>query len=232
MCHRRGMCDQTLDASQRLGERKALKCVDEPLYAIDSTVYFEAHHGAEGVLLRRGDAVPGMRAQSRIVHALHGLVVAQETNDACRVLAVNTHPSMKSSHTAQSEKAVEGGASDSETVRPPRQFFNQRCVRRHDRTADDVAVSVEVFRSRVYHQVRAEFDRPLERGREEGVIDRDEGSDVVPRFDYQSQICHPEKRIARCFDPQQLGPPRLYSLRRALTREIDEPDVKVPSRGK
>src|ERR1700675_4805457 len=129
------MRDQTFDTSQRFCESEALKCIDEPLHAIDSAVYFEAHHGAEAALLRRGNAVTGMRAQSRIVHALYGVMAAQQLDHTGGILAVDAHPRVKCPHAPQSEKAVEGSARDSETVRPPRQFLDERRVRRYDRAA-------------------------------------------------------------------------------------------------
>src|ERR1700687_1976122 len=126
---------QTLYTSERFGKGETSECVDEPLDAINSAVYLEAHHGSEVVLLGRRNGVPGMRGESRIVHALHRLVVAQEIDHARGVLAVDAHPSMKGPHTAKSEKAVERSACDSEAVRPPGQFFDQSCVCRYDRTA-------------------------------------------------------------------------------------------------
>jgi hypothetical protein len=60
MRHRRWMRDQALNTAQGFCEGETLKCVDEPLHAIDSTVYFEAHHCAEAGLLRSSNAVPRM----------------------------------------------------------------------------------------------------------------------------------------------------------------------------
>src|SRR6267142_3730105 len=162
MCHRRRMRDQTLNTSQRFCEGETLKCVDELLHAIDSTVYFEAHHCAEAGLLRRGNAVPWMRAQARIVDTLYTGVVAQQLHHACGVLTVDAHPRMKCPHPSPREKAVEGGARYSEAVRPPGQLLNERGVSCHDRAADDVAVSVEVLGGRVDHEVSPELGRPLQ----------------------------------------------------------------------
>src|SRR6202022_1438899 len=113
---------QTLYTSERFGKGETSEGVDEPLDAINSAVYLEAHHGSEVVLLGRRNGVLGMRGESRIVHALHRLVVAQEIDHARGVLAVNTHPCMKCSHTSQSGKAVEGAAGDSEQFGPQPQF--------------------------------------------------------------------------------------------------------------
>src|SRR4029077_18877706 len=109
-------------------------------------------------------------------------------------------------HSAQSEEAVERSARYSEAVCPPGQLLDESSVRCHDRAADDIAVSVEIFRGGMDHKVSAEFDRSLEHRRQEGVVDSDNRPAFMPCLDHLRQIRHSQERIARRLDPQQLWP--------------------------
>src|SRR4029077_19180225 len=99
---------------------------------------------------------------------------------------------MKCPHSSQSEKAVEGGARDSEAVRPPSQLLDEGGVGCHNRAADDVAVSVEVLGGRVNYEVGTKLDRPLQHRREKCIVHGYKRPDVVPGLDHQSQVCYPE----------------------------------------
>src|SRR5881409_2618299 len=113
---------------------------------------------------------------------------------------------MQRTNTAQREIAVEWRAGDAEAVRPPGELLAHHAIRRHHRAAYDVAVTIQVFRRGVDDDVRAERDRLLQRGREEGVVDDDDRADAVRGRRRGPHVGDAQQGIAWRFDPDHARP--------------------------
>src|SRR5688572_26250975 len=137
------------------------------------------------------------------------------------------HARVERSDAAKREKAVEWRAGQSETVRPPPELLAERGVASDDRATDDVAVAVQVFRRRVHDEIRAERDRLLEGGGEEGIVGDHQRADGVSGGGDASDVRDTQNRIARRFDPDEPRPPA-SDLRLGADRgEVDLHDVKM-----
>ena len=173
-----------------------------------------------------------MRAQSRVIDALHCLVLAEQFDNTSRILAMNTHACVQRAHTAQREEAVERSAGDAETVGPPCQLLDKRRIGRDHSATDNVAVTIEIFGGRVNDEISSKVERPLERGREKGIVDGDDRAGVVPRGDQAGKVRKSQQRVTRRFDPEQLRSARCNRLRGCFAGKIDELNVEMSLRCK
>src|SRR2546423_3435976 len=224
------MRNETFYPAKRLRQGKTIEGVDESLYALEPALYLEAHHRTKTILLARGDTVAGMCFQSRIVNALDGRVSVKRLDHAQRVLAVNTDPGVQRAHSAQREKAVERGAGDSQTVRPPCQLFGKCSIRSDDCPANNVTMSVQVLRGGMDDEIGAELDRSLQCRREKGVVDADQRPRIMSRRHHSRQVGDSQQRIARRLDPQQLGGTRRNDFRRVGRSQIYALDFELAAR--
>src|SRR2546423_8906786 len=102
-----------------------------------------------------------MTDETGIVSPANSRMIDDCVNDGSRVSTVHIHTRVQRSQPTQSEKTVERSARDAKTVSPPGELFGQRCIGGHDRSADNVAVAVEVLGCLVDHHVRAQLEPSL-----------------------------------------------------------------------
>jgi hypothetical protein len=88
-------------------------------------------------------------------------------------------------------------------------------------------VSVEILRRRVDDEIRAELERALEHGREEGVVDDDARAGRMRERADGLDVRDPQQRIARRLDEHErrLARDRRVQGRRVV--EVDELDAEV-----
>ncbi len=128
----------------------------------------------------RASACPRCVAQARTVHARRP--PDDRTSSSATSAAFSSCARMRGASVRRPRSvriAVERRAGEAEAVRPPRELLVQRCVLRDHRAADDVAVAVDVLRRRMHDDVGAERERPLQRRRQERVVDDDGRVDRV-----------------------------------------------------
>ena len=77
MRHRRRMRDETLDATERFGQRETLQAVEKRLDRREPSVELETQHRTETVLLARGECVSGVIGQARPVDLRHCRMIGQ-----------------------------------------------------------------------------------------------------------------------------------------------------------
>src|SRR5512138_1169504 len=96
--------------------------------------------------------------------------------DECGILAMHAHARVERAQAPQRQIAIEWRTGDAGTVRPPHEPLVQLWSGCDNRTADDIAVTVEVFRSRVQYQIGSERDRSLPHRRQECIVDEYQGT--------------------------------------------------------
>ena len=90
-------------------------------------------------------------------------------------------------------------------------FIVQIVPPRNHRASDHVAVSAQVFRRAVHHEVRAQLQRPLEIRARKRVVHRQQRSGTPRHFGHRRQIHELQQRIRRRLHPDQ---PRVRPDRR------------------
>ena len=166
--------------------------------------------------------MPRVILQSRVPHALHVRLTLEPMRQCLSIATVMLEPCVQRAHTPQREKAVEWRTGEPQAVGPPHELLVQRCRARHHRAAHHVAVTVQVLRGRVHHEVGAEREGLLPRRRQERVVDCDEGTAGVPELRDRGNVGDAQQRVARSLDPHQRRRPRQGLGQCSLVTEIDE----------
>ena len=81
-------------------------------------------------------------------------------------------------------------------------------------------------------EISSKVERPLERGREKGIVDGDDRAGVVPRGDQAGKVRKSQQRVTRRFNPEQLRPARCDRLPGCFAGKIDELNVEMSLRSK
>jgi len=222
MGHGGRMRHQALHASERLRQREALEPAHELAYGIVAAGKLERHHCSETPLLALRELMPGVILQSRVPHAPHVGLALEPVCQSLSIAPVVLEPCVQRAQAPQREKAVERRTRQPQAVGPPHELLVQGRGARHHRAAHHVAVTVQVLRGRVHHEVGTEREGLLPRGRQEGVVDRNEGAAGVPELRDRGNVGDAQQRIARSLDPHQLRGPRQGLGKRGLITEIDK----------
>ncbi len=197
------MRDQAFDPAQRFGQGEVAQAVDERTYRRLAAMQFHAQHRAEALLLARRQRMARMRGQAGEIDLRHRGVIFQQAGDGVGVLLVHAQARVQRAQAAQGQEAVERRAGQAQRVGPPHQLLVDFRVARDHRAADHVAVPVDVLGGRMHHQIRTEFDRLLQRGRQEGVVDHGQCAGLVRGVDHEAQIGDAQQRVGRGFDQHQ-----------------------------
>jgi hypothetical protein len=221
------MRDEAFDAAQRFGEREAPQSVEERTHRGHAAFEFQRQHRAEALLLAARERMPRVVRQAGVVHGAHRGMFVEHGRDDARILFMHADARVERAQPAQGEEAVERRAGDAQRIGPPGEVCVVFRRARDDRAADDVAVAVDVFRRRMHHEVGAEVDRLLQRGRQEGVVDHRARADVVRRFDREAQVGDAQQRVGWGFDPDQRRIARECGGERTRIRQIGEHEFEV-----
>ena len=222
--HGGGVCDETLDAAERLGEREALEAAHELAHCVVAALELEADHRAEAALLTPRELVTRVLRQPRVPDAPHVGLPLEPVRERLRVASVVIESRMERAQPPQRQEAVKRCTGDAETVRPPEQLLVQRRIARHDCPADDVTVTVQVLGSGVHDEIRSERERLLPGGRQKGVVDDDERTAGVPESRHRRDVGDAQQRVTRCLDPHHRRLLRQRRANRGLIAEVDELD--------
>ncbi len=120
-------------------------------------------------------------------------------------LAVPGHSKGEGLHAAQGEVRVEGTHDRADRVLQVADAFGQFGGADHEGAADHVGVTTEVLGDRVEDDVRTEFERPLERGRREGVVDHGEGAVSGGDLRDRGDVRDLQGRVGRSLEPDHRG---------------------------
>ena len=152
--------------------------------------------------LPRREIVLRMARKARIAHALDLRVAFEEARDFERVRRMPLHAERQGAQAAQREKAAERIEHAAGGVLQEAQPVDEIGVVAHDRgAADDVGMAADVFGHRMDDDVEAELQRPLHRGRSEGIVgDRDQAALSADLGD-RREVGDAQQRIAGRLDP-------------------------------
>jgi hypothetical protein len=104
----------------------------------------------------------------------------------------------------------------------PVAFWTKYNSSNHQCAAHQVAVAADVLGGRVHDDVGAQFQRPGEHRRGEGIVDPHQHPLAVRDLDASGDIGDRHPRIARAFQPQQLGAGRERGFQGAEIRRVGE----------
>ena len=171
--HLGGKRDQGLDAAEAFRQGAELYIVEEAARGLLGAE-IEGEHGAGSLLLTTSEIMLGVTGEARIVNLTDFGMRVEMARDGHAVGVVLEHADGKGFDATGSKEAVhrsEAGAGGSLNEINLFRIFG---AGENNGAASGVAVPIQIFGERVDDDVRAEFDRPLEIGSEEGVVD-DEG---------------------------------------------------------
>src|SRR3954447_17120361 len=167
--HRGWMAHQTLDSSERLGQHKDPGAFHKAPRS-RGIAQIERHHPAETAHLPAGNFVLRVRWQPWIVDlADHGLT-GKPLRDPASVGIVLTHPERQGLDAPERQPAVHGTRNGTSRILDERKPLGHIVPRGEQQSPHHVAVTVEVFRGRVQHDIGSVLQRPLEVRRGEGVV--------------------------------------------------------------
>src|SRR5215510_11621436 len=154
---RRAVLDQALRPAEAGGAREHAELGRDVHGASPIAADLHRYHPAKRAHLTARDVVRGVRGEPRIVHGLHPRMAGEEGGDAERVVRVAAHTVRQGANTPAHEPAIERRGH-----RAPRGLHRANALEelvarlRHHGAAEHVAMTTEVFRRRVQHQVGAE----------------------------------------------------------------------------
>ena len=147
----------------RLSARKNNSgALDYAMRRLDAALRPERDHPTKGVHLVVGQGVIWMRGEAGIHHLGHSLVGGQKLGDRHRVGAVPLHPHRQGLDATQHQEGVEGTRDWSSGVLQESEPFMQLGVPGHQRPADDIGVTAEIFGRRVEYHVGAVVEGALQ----------------------------------------------------------------------
>ncbi len=222
MRHRGRAADERLDTTQRRRQAEDSRRRRKRERLRFTAAHAERDDAAEAAHLTLRKRVLRMRREARIVDFRDVVVTLEKRRDRTRILLVFAHAQRQCFRAAHGQIRIPRPRDRADGVLVKRNLRMQvGIVRDHD-AADDVAVTAEVFRRRVHHDVGPEFQGPLPVRRCERVVDRD---DLPRRFERRDRrdVDDSHEGIRRRLDPQQL---RLGANRRARRRDVAHVDVR------
>ncbi len=148
----------------------------------------------------------GVAGQARIVDGLDRRVQLEHRRDQAgrRLLALDAGE--QGPQAAQGLIGVERRAGDAQAVGPPGQLFMIGRIGRDHGAADHVGMAVDVFGGRVDHDVGAQLQRPLQGGRQEGVVARHLGPRGMGAATDLGDVGDAQQGVGRGLDQHQLAP--------------------------
>ena len=147
-----------------------------------------------------------MRSEAGEVDAADERVVLERVGRSRRVFFVALHSEFERFQSAQREPTVERRGNGAGRVLQELDRLEHRGILGESRALNQVGVSGEIFRDAVNDDVGAEFERLLEAGRGEGVVDDHERAAAVREAADRGDVVDEQARIGGRFDPDELRP--------------------------
>ena len=221
------MGDEAFDAAKRLGQRENPGRLGEAPHRAAAAGDLKTQHCAKAALLRLGDEVGGVRGQARVMDGFNTRMLAQEHGDGAGRLLLALDAREQRPEAAQRQIGVEGRARDACNVGPVLHGLDIVRVGGNHGAADDIRMAVQEFGRGMDDMVGAERDRPLQGGRQEGVVDGDLRSRLFGARGKGADVDDPHHRIAGRFDHDEFGPAAERRGQRRLVAEVDERDAEM-----
>ncbi len=133
-------------------------------------------------MLTARDFVMRMRRQAGVENLADFGVRIEMARHSDAVGVVLQHANRERLDAARNEEAIHGREARSRGALDEINFLRVLGTREHHRAASGIAVAVQILRHGVNHNVRAEFDGPLQIGTQKRVIDDDRKVAVAGEF--------------------------------------------------
>ncbi len=198
----RAVLDQAFDASERRGTHEQLRPRNDRPRLVPASADAKREHPTEGAHLPRGDRMPGVAFEPRIVHDRDLGMPLQRACDGQCVLRMALHAQRERPEAPQYEPRGEragDGAQDVARMLGP--VEHSVAAGEHQRPAHHVAVAAEVLRGGLECDVGAQLERTLERRGREGVVDNDCGPCALRQRDGRREIHDSKERVRRRLQP-------------------------------
>lgn len=124
----------------------------------------------------------------------------QKSRHGGRVGLLVLDPWEQCSQAPQRHIGIEGGPHHAGEIGPGGQSIHIRLVGCDDSTADYIGVAIEELGRGMYHEIRAEHDRPLQCRRQERIVYRDLGAGSLDPCRNRPNIEYAQQWVARRFD--------------------------------
>jgi hypothetical protein len=190
--------------------------VHEAARAVDPAAHHEREHAAAVAHLPPREVVLRVAREERVAHPLHPRVPLERAGHAQRVRRVPLHPQRERLEALGQQPRVEGGDRRARVAREVAHVGDER-PRPHHRAAERAPLPVDELGGGVHHEVGAEVERPLQRGRAEAVVHREHHPARAAERAQRREVDHLEPGVRRRLDEDELrrraerGGPRLQS---------------------
>ena len=114
---------------------------------------------------------------------------------------MNGEPRVQCAQAAQSKKAIERRACETQAIRPPGKLIMEFLALRHHGATDHIAMTVNVLGGRVQNNIRTMAKWLLPRGRQEGIVDNHQRPHLSGQRRNGADVCNAQQWVARRFDP-------------------------------
>ena len=178
--------------------------LQHPEHRVLAALQSEREGAAVAAHLLLGERVLRVRLQPGMQHRRHFRMAAQPARDRERVAVMLLHAHGQRLDAAQHQETILRAGAGSHGVLQEPDLLGQRRVSHDGGAADHVGMPVDVLGGGMDHDVHAEIQRPLEIGREEGVVANGNGAVPVCRRGHRFQIHQVHERVGRRFDPRPL----------------------------
>ena len=133
------------------------------------------------------------------------------------------HSQRESFQTAEHQEAVERAGNRADRVlQKPHSVAEFLVFSDHGHTANHIGMAVQILGCGMNHQIKTEFERPLDPRRGKGVVGDRKNFVFARDFRDRFQIDDFEQRIARRLDPNH---PRVLLDRRLKARRVGKIDI-------
>ena len=186
-------------------------------------------HRPRPLLLPSRDFVLRVRRQSRVKNLPNFGVRVQMPRHGNSIRIVLQHAHRQRFDSARNEKTVHRRQAGSCRALDEIDFLRIFRPSENHRPARRIAMSIQILGHRMHHDVRAEFNRPLQVRAQKRVIYRESDASFVGQLGHGRDVRHAHRGIRRRFDIKQfrIGPhghPHRFRRRRVHEAEF-QPEV-------
>src|SRR5712672_3667650 len=171
---RAGMRNRGLGVAQVRRDRDHPRGIDHPPRRLAPAFHDERDYGASRALLAHRERVLRVGREPRVVHALHPRMRLEPQGELERASRLRLHPYPERLYSLQQHPSIERRQSGARGAQEGKYRVHHLAVRAEHRSAQHPALTVEIFRGRMDHKVGAELEGPLQGGRAEAVVDREQ----------------------------------------------------------
>ena len=218
--------DQAFDPAERLGQREQLAAFQHARGLFQAALDLHADDAAVAVHLAFCQRMLRVALEAGVDHPFDRGMLFQPLGQFQRALTVRLHAQVQGLEAAHGEEGIKRAGHGADRVLQETHLLGQLLAAGHHDAADHVGMAVEVFGGGMQHQVRSEFQGPLQHGRAEGVVDHQDQAVLLGERRHLGQVDQLEHRVGRRLGPDHAGVGLERGLHRRAVVEVDEAEVQ------